>query len=163
MVRWINYKTPKGDMNEPFRTVTSMPNLVEPAWHELNIQQHKDLFSKLVESIRVNAPAKTVHKEIEDGLAGAYRLWMVKEDVYMDSKLETLVMFSRKDAPLRERYWGSPQIVTDDLRDVDKQANINVMSLGGMLLLYKDKPYFIRASAKSSYVSGRTATCEINN
>ena len=163
MVRWINHTTPKGDMNEPYRMVTSMPNLVEPAWHELNIQQHKELFAKLVESIRVNAPVKNVHKEIEDGLAGAYRLWMVREDVYMDSKLETLVMFASKNAPLSEKYWGSPQIVTDDLRDVDRQANINIMSLGGILLHYKGKPYFISASAKSSFVSGHTATCEINN
>ena len=163
MVRWINHTTPKGDMNEPYRVVTSMPNLVEPAWHELDIQKHKELFVKLVESIRVNAPAKAVRKEIEDGLAGAYRLWMVKEDVYMDSKLETLVMFSRKNAPLSEQYWGSPQIVTDDLRDVDKQANINIMSLGGTLLRYKGKPYFISASAVTSFVSGHTATCAINN
>ena len=166
MVRWINKLVPKGDMQAPYRILTSMPEMVEPTWQELDIQEHKELFAELVKfQRRMNTPEKAVEKEIKDGLAGAYTLWMTREDVYGDSKLETLVMFSRKNdlATPSERYAGSPQIVTDDLRSVDKQANINVMSLGGKLLDYKGKPYSISVYPNSGYASGGGVICEINN
>jgi Uncharacterized protein conserved in bacteria, putative lipoprotein len=167
LVRWFNNTTPTGNMIGPRRIAHYMPGLSEPEWQELDVQQHKELFAKLIKATRVNAPPKVIHNEIEAGLGGAYRLWMVKEDVYKDAKPETLAMFTvnaGSAAPDGDQHiWGAPQIVTDDLHDIDKQANINVMSAGGVLLNYKGEPYFISADANGGYVHGRHATCSITN
>lgn len=165
LVRWVNHTTPKGDMDisDAYRTVLSMPGFSEPAWQELDMQQHKELFASLVENLRVNAPTAAVNNEIKAGFAGAYRLWMVKEDVDGSPKPETLVAYTQKTPAYGERIWGAPQIVTDNMREVDKQANINLMSLHGVLMHYKDKSYFISASSASVYVRGSGTTCQIHN
>lgn len=169
LVRWANHTTSKGNMVDPRRTIRRMPGLNDLPWQELDIHLHMDLFVKLIEyDWGRSSPRQFLDEQVEAARNGRYRLWVVKEDVMGDHKPETLILYtvsngsSMATSDEEQRIWGSSLIVVDDLSEVDRQANINIRSLGGMLLHYKGKPYFISADGAEGFASGSTV-CSITN
>ncbi|MES9901058.1 MAG: hypothetical protein ABW168_00075 [Sedimenticola sp.] len=168
LVRWLNHTTPKGNLDfEPRRIVFSMPGLSKPEWQELVLLQHKELFTKLVESIfGDHAQASFIRKEIELGLAGAYRLWMVKVNLY-NNKPVTFVSYTRNNNTYLQpaHWWAIARIATKDMKDIDKQNSINAGALNGILMYFKNRPVFISAGFGSIYANGvnHGYSCEINN
>lgn len=177
LVRWINYTTPKGNISEESgRKAIRMPGLSYPAWQELDMQQHLELFAKIIEfkdhGTLSMPPSQSVQKQIEAARMGQIRLWMVKEDVHrlFEGKPETLITYSMsstdttsKNQGGEQRFFASPTVVTDDLRDVDIHATREMMG-NGILLYYKGKPYFISAfGSHASTHSPLLGGCEITN
>lgn len=164
LVRWINHTTPKGNLPSDnfYSVVLGMPGLEEPAWQELDIQQHMELFAQLAEYENINSFESFVEQQIQLARGGKYRLWMLKENVDGDTKPETIVAYTPKEPT--HKTWRTPVIVTDDLREVDKQANINRIRPRGGLMHYKDKPYFIIGIwGDAVHVKGLSTSCQIQN
>lgn len=171
LVRWINHATPKGYMDSPYRIVRNMPGISDPPWEELNISEHKELFANLVkaelehEGVTVMPDSKKIQKEIVRGLAGEYKLWVVKEDLDRNGKPKTLAVYSPLSDPIYPdlKKWGWPQIVTDDLRGVEKQTTLNyLMPFGSFILHYRDNPYVIALGNNVIYFRGYYAACTVN-
>jgi len=173
LVRWLNHTTPKGNLDsEPRRTVFRLPGLSVPEWQELVLLEHKELFTKLVESIfRAHPQSPAIQKEIELGLAGAYRLWMVKVKLY-DNRQVTFVTYTRNNNSYDQpaHWWALARIATKDMKDIDLENSRNAGALMGILMYFKNQPVFISALFTSAGLGKVYATgayhgysCEINN
>lgn len=183
LVRWFNHTTPKGDMVCPARAVRSMPGITEPEWLELDTRQHEGLFANIIEAGITDPVDKErpeiMRKRLEVARTQGYKLWMLKEDVYRDyhkGKPETIVLYALNMKNFRrglssegeERMWGSEWLVTDDLREVDKEPHNHVFGVlnYGQLLYYKGKLFYIGASLGTAFIESHRFSgtfCNIDN
>jgi len=182
LVRWFNHRTPKGTMECSRCVVRSMPGIREPAWQKLDTPQHEGLFAKIIEAGITDPGEKgrpeIIRKRLEAARTQGYKLWMLKEDVYQShrkGKPETMVLYALNMKNFRgelsleeqERMWGSEWLVTDDLREVDKEPHNHAFGVlnYGQLLYYKGKPFYIGASSTAFITSSRYSGtfCNIDN
>lgn len=175
LVRWVNYVTPKGDLtNESGKKALRMPGLNYPVWQELDMQQHLDLFAKIVEYKSLNMPSSPIaQKEIEAARNGLLKLWMVKEDInhLSEDKPKTLVTYSIVSANNNslenqtdeKQILETPVIVTENLHEVDIEATRRMMGIG-TFRYYREKPYFVGIGGNHTFVSNPLGSdCEITN
>lgn len=179
LVRWLNHTTPKGDMVCAPKLISSMPGVSEPAWQELDVSQHVDLFGKIIQAefgeidMAPKVTPEDIGQELEVALARGDKLWMIREDIYHDhnkGKHEIIVLHQKnqkyRNCPLTEKWkWGTEWVVTDNLHDVDKDSSNRVIGPRRKLLYYKGGPYFIGSSPFEATVSNDSfrTFCEIDN
>jgi len=167
MVRWLNHTVPEGKIPYDSSPLPQLPGLEEPEWIELNVQQHKDLFVKLLTANRTNAPKDKLQAEIRHALSGHYHLWMIKEDVTGMAEQETLVTFSIKAnlEKINDSEWKVPPFLSNDnLSDIDlpkSKATISVYGMG--MKMFKGSPYFIGGGGTGVYVRDKVSICSIKN
>jgi hypothetical protein len=186
LVRWFNHTTPTGNMKCAPRVVRMMPGIKEPDWSELKIQDHEELFVKVLEASSVGVGGYLGYlrtgkksadwikpKELEQRLAaaraGKEKLWFVRQDVSPDleGRVETIVRYR----PLREEdYCGEEQgttwFVTDDLKEIDATLTAAASAGGAILFYYRAHPYFFHLDIGGAHVAksvGVPVFCEIDN
>ncbi|MGH8545996.1 MAG: hypothetical protein ACREX3_20705 [Gammaproteobacteria bacterium] len=174
LMRWFNHSTPKGDIACPTHTLQSMPGIREAAWKKLDIRQHEALFLEILRAESADSwlkPEQMVRQLFDQARLRDDKLWAVKEDVHIDhrkGKTETIVwhQFVYKDEDCERP--GATWLVTDDLREVDKDLNSAVLGAShyAMLWFYQKQPYLIGSDMNGAFIKSDLYSgtfCNIDN